>query len=546
MGEQGDAGVAIGAGTLVGRLAGKVNRAMAREAGHDAAAAEKAGHGAGDARGDGGRRGILADDDHRNPAVDPLLEHQFHDRLPHRPRPAMLGGDVHEHPGAGVDLDHHPPLLGQRPGDVLGDQVDAGDVEADRLGGEDHVAGDVGADLVGLVGREVAVDLDRDAAARLRDVVGGERLAFELGQGEVVELHQRQDVGEVGAAVGIAVGVLDEGPDRARAVADDDVVLSARRGHHRLPHHEQPVGDAARELLHDHAAGAAVVLVDGDLEGVGHVVAVADPEGDAAAMVAVARLDDHRVAEVARRGAGLLDRLRHAAARHRHPHLLEEHAGHLLVLGEGLGDGAGGVGLGGPDAAPPDPLAELAEAVVGDAAPGDAARNGRADDGPRAGPEPGVVGVLGESRELRLEVVVAGRPVDRLEEQLAGEHERRGRHLLVVERGGDREPARRPRHPGGEARSHAGARKERREHPEEGRLGRPRPEIVEGRARAVGGQARRGLLHRHLVGGGLEPVAPGGEAVEGARTDPQGRGVDGDLRLVGRERRPAVGAAVEA
>ena len=70
-----------------------------------------------------------------------------------------------------------PALFLERPADVAGDDVDAGDVEPDDPRGLDRPGGDLGVDPVGDVGRraagaEVGVAADQDAVPGRRDESG--------------------------------------------------------------------------------------------------------------------------------------------------------------------------------------------------------------------------------------------------------------------------------------------------------------------------------------------------------------------------------------
>ena len=80
-------------------------------------------------------------------------------------------------PGGGVDLDDHAALLVQRPGDVLRHHVDAGDVQADDLGGVDGGSRHGRMDPLGHVdGRaaraQIGVAADQHDGAGRRNRVG--------------------------------------------------------------------------------------------------------------------------------------------------------------------------------------------------------------------------------------------------------------------------------------------------------------------------------------------------------------------------------------
>ena len=62
----------------------------------------------------------------------------------------------------GVDFDHDAALLFQRPADVQGHHVDAGDVQADHLGRFDRAGGHLGMDQLGHVdGRAAGAQVAR-------------------------------------------------------------------------------------------------------------------------------------------------------------------------------------------------------------------------------------------------------------------------------------------------------------------------------------------------------------------------------------------------
>ena len=83
----------------------------------------------------------------------------------HRTRLTDCGFQVHQQTGAGVDLDDRAALIRQRTADVLGDQIDARDVQADDPRRERDVVRDVRMDPVGDVERDVAVAFLIDMSA---------------------------------------------------------------------------------------------------------------------------------------------------------------------------------------------------------------------------------------------------------------------------------------------------------------------------------------------------------------------------------------------
>ena len=145
--------------------------------------------------------------------------------------------EVHQQAGAGIDLDDGAALLVERARDVLGDQVDAGDVQPDDAGGQRDGVRDLGVHLVGDVDGDVAVALDQHAAGRAAGTESGVkpwRCSSSRTAGVVVE-HDRGSSGKssVGAAARVGVDLaVDQLGDARAAVAGDPGGLAARRRHH--------------------------------------------------------------------------------------------------------------------------------------------------------------------------------------------------------------------------------------------------------------------------------------------------------------------------
>ncbi len=120
-----------------------------------------------------------------------LGEEHVDDRLADRPAVAGRGFEVHPEPRPGVDLDHGGAGLFERAVDVLGDEVDARDVQADHPGRVHRPRGDVGVDAVGDVlggpaGAQVGVPADQDLRPGGRDRIGRVPLLGQDGQGDRV------------------------------------------------------------------------------------------------------------------------------------------------------------------------------------------------------------------------------------------------------------------------------------------------------------------------------------------------------------------------
>ena len=210
--------------------------------------------------GDQPRRRRLAvdagDGDDRNAAVLSAGKQRFDDRFADRSRRAGRRLQVHPQPGLGVDFDDHAALVVERLADVVGDDVDAGDVEPDHPGRFDGLPRHVGMDPIGDVGRraagaQVRVAADEDLAAGGRNRIGREALFGQHRQGNAVDLDRAQDGGVAVAAARIAIDLVDQLPNGGSAVADDVGRLALGGRDHPLVDHQQAVVVARHEPL-DH------------------------------------------------------------------------------------------------------------------------------------------------------------------------------------------------------------------------------------------------------------------------------------------------------
>ena len=359
-------------------------------------------------------------------------EERVDDRRPDVARLADGRLQVHAQAGAGVDLDEHAPLRLQRPRDVLGHAVDAGDVEPHHPRRLDGPRGDLGMDQIGHVlggaaGAEIGAFAQQDHAPRLGHRVGVEPLLAQHRQRHLVEGHRREAAGMVGAAPRILVDLRHQIPHRRGPVAGDHGRMAPRRGDQRPAHDEQAVVVAAAGAFHDDRR----FLRPGHRERRLHLLARGEVHTHPAPLVAVARLDDDRHADLlgGRPGVGGVgDR---PPLGHGDPRLGQERARELLVLRDRLGDGRGAVGLRGPDAALLGADAEAHQRPVREAARGDAAVLGRPHDGARAGAELHLEEQSPEALDLRGEV--EGLVGDRGHDQPVGRaHALHGERLLLV------------------------------------------------------------------------------------------------------------------
>ena len=148
------------------------------------------------------------------------------------------------------------------------------------------------------------------------------------------------------------------------------------RGHplshrdHFAADHQYPVVVAWIEALHDHAPAVR----RRQPVGAAHLLVGLQVDADAAAVIAVQRLDHHRPAQPPRLAHRVLGVAHHRAARHRQPRLVEQLLGQVLLPRRLHRQVRGAPGDAGPDPLLPPPVAQLHQAVVvqphdGDVAP---------------------------------------------------------------------------------------------------------------------------------------------------------------------------------
>jgi hypothetical protein len=131
------------------------------------------------------------------------------------------------------------------------------------------------------------------------------------------------------AATRILVHLLDQLLDRVHAVADDMGGDALGDRDQLAVDHQDAVVVALEELLDDDVAalGLAQRLVEAEAE----LLFRSDADRDAAAVIAVERLGDERVAQPARLPHRLLGRAHDDAARHRDAVVVEQLLGLILV-----------------------------------------------------------------------------------------------------------------------------------------------------------------------------------------------------------------------
>ena len=190
--------------------------------------------------------------------------------------------------------------------------------------------------------------------------------------------------------------------DRGPAVAGDRGRDPLGDGGHPAVDDQAAVVLAGDERLHDAHPAARLLL--GDRERLAHVVVVLQVEADAAAVVAVERLDDDREADPAGRGHGLVGGAHRLLLGHRQPGRAEQLGREVLVGGDVDRDRAGLGGHRGADPLGVDALAELDEGVLVEPDPGDVAADRLVEDRLGRRTERRTLGAEDERLELGLPV----------------------------------------------------------------------------------------------------------------------------------------------
>jgi hypothetical protein len=245
---------------------------------------------------------------------------------------------VHADPGPRVHLDDHRAVLAEGHRDVGREHVDARHVEPDdprRHLARGHV---VGVHLVGAVdrraaGAQVGGGAQEHRLARGRHAVERQAAPREVLLGGPVAGEKGEHLGVPAPAPRVAVGLGDQVAHAPRAVAHH-VCRHPLGARHRAPaHHEHAVVAPRGERLDDQPLAAPHRQQrDRGRPRLAEPLGRVDPVGDAAAVVQVERLEDHRVPEPAGERERLVRRLRHAAARRGEPHVRQHPPRVLLVL----------------------------------------------------------------------------------------------------------------------------------------------------------------------------------------------------------------------
>ena len=231
---------------------------------------------------------------------------------------ALAGCHVHAEARAGIDLADRTACFAVRQRDVLRQEIDAADVQADGLDGTHRHLPVIGMYRVRHVDRRAARRQVRGGPQVDHLVLGrhGIPVVTDLAQQAlrlVVELEARQDLLVTHAAAWVLVDDCHEFFDGVLAVADDMAGLALCGRDELAVDDEQAVVMTFDVALDDDGTAVFLRLLERDLDFVGRL----QVDGDAAAVVSVQRLQYHREADRPGRPHGILSAANQALLGHR-------------------------------------------------------------------------------------------------------------------------------------------------------------------------------------------------------------------------------------
>ena len=377
--------------------------------------------------GEPGSRTIAADRHKRNARMCAGRVKQIHDGRADRLRLSVQRRDVHGERRTGVDLQDRAALRFQRFANILCDDVQAGDVQADDAGRQNGFGRIRRMNVRRAVGGQVADRLNPDAAARLGDRVRIQPLFPEFDQGGIIQLQQSQLIGVILAAARIAIHLFDQLANRRTPVARDELALAPRGGDQSLSDDQQPVGLSQRVLFDHHAR--IVPILDRPVESGQDLLPLRQIQRDPAGMVRAARLDDDRKADFTGGRPSVFGVVDRPAERHRDADRAEQTLGKLFVLGNAFSDRAGRVGLRRPNPPLAGAFAKLHEAAGVQSPVHHAPFAGRLHDCAGTRAKPHVVGQIHKSAgyDRRIDLFARQRRAAKLQGGFQARHREAGR-----------------------------------------------------------------------------------------------------------------------
>ena len=173
--------------------------------------------------------------------------------LSNRSRLAYGGLQVHQQTRACIDLDNGAPLRSQRPGNVLCNQIDAGDVQAHHACSQHGLRGQFGVHFIRDIQRHITGAHDEHGPAFFWHAVGRQALALEFQYRGGVFFQPDGVEWEIFffATAGVRVDLkLDQLRNSVNTIAHHIGSLAFVGGSHMVTHHQQPVLFTQDESLH--------------------------------------------------------------------------------------------------------------------------------------------------------------------------------------------------------------------------------------------------------------------------------------------------------
>jgi hypothetical protein len=209
------------------------------------------------------------DGNDRNAGIVAIREHHVDDGFTDGTAFAERGCEVHAQAGCGIDFNDAAALIFERLEHGVADDIDAADVEADRLGGGHGAGGEFGVHVIGHIGSgaaggQIGIVAQHDAGAARRDGVGVVALLGETGEGDFVETDFGQRGGVAIGAAWVAVDDVDQFANGVGAIANDQRRVAAGGGDQLVADDQQAVV-VAGQIFFDQDI---VTEVDGNAVGV--------------------------------------------------------------------------------------------------------------------------------------------------------------------------------------------------------------------------------------------------------------------------------------
>ena len=204
---------------------------------------------------------------------------------------------MHQEAGACIDFDHRAALFLQGLGDVLCDQVDAGNVQADHACGQGRGVSHFRMNVIGAINRQIAIAYHHHLAPGRGDGLRRVALALQLQHHRALFLGANQTQRKIFSVSATRITVdlgVDQLTQRAATIGQHRGGLAFGGGDHLAAYHQQAVFLASDVLLHHHFTAFGV----GNGKCRFDVSFVIQIQAHATSVIAVGGFDDHGKANV--------------------------------------------------------------------------------------------------------------------------------------------------------------------------------------------------------------------------------------------------------